>query len=310
MLLSIVVSLTATQTSPILGALGRPAQAWFLSQVAKGNPRLASALHDEDGIKPYTVSTLLDRNGRPIKAGEWLDEGDECWLRVTAIGDDICKSVLETVLKRLPKQLTIHKMDFRVDGYTLNPREHPWAGESSFAEIAQDSQYVKASREVRMEFVSPTAFRTSGSDIALPIPSHVFRSLWQKWNAFCPEPMQLDNRWPEFVNECILVNELTAVNTVRWEFAEGTRGASTGFTGTVGFMLLPKTKVDERQQPYWDGADVVMQSLARFAFYCGIGHHATLGMGQTRVVSSSIKETHPRSSDRVQIRKRSRHGSS
>ena len=82
-------------------------------------------------------------------------------------------------------------MNFRVDGYTLNPHEHPWAGENSFIEIAQDSQYAKTSREVRMEFVSPTAFRSNGNDIAFPAPGQIFRSLSQKWNAFCPASMKL-----------------------------------------------------------------------------------------------------------------------
>jgi len=103
--------------------------------------------------------------------------------------------------------------------------------------------------------------------------------------------MQLQDFWPEFAEDCILVNEMTSVNTVHWEFAEGTRGAAIGFTGTVGFTLLPQAKVMEKWQPYWDGADVVMQSLARFAFYSGVGHHATIGMGQSRVVGGKESPT-------------------
>ena len=286
MILSALISLTSISSAPILGALGRPAQAWFLSQVMQKRPRLAEALHDGNDSKPFTVSTLLDSNCHPLKAGDRLTEGQDCWLRVTTIGEELSDTVLKTVLQKLPARLALYKMEFRVDGYTLSPREHPWAGETSFAEIAQDSQYVKVSREARMEFVSPTAFRSNGNDISLPIPGQVFRSLWQKWNAFCPESMQLQEFWPEFVENCILVNELTSVNTIHWEFAEGTHGAATGFTGTIGFSLLPKTKIYKKWQPYWDGADVVMQSLTRFAFYSGVGHHSTIGMGQARLVSS------------------------
>lgn len=290
MLLSTLISLTANQSYPIFGALGRPAQAWFLNQVMKKKPRLAEALHDDTGIKPFTVSTLVDRYGHPHKAGDWLKEGQECWLRVTTISEELSEAFLANVLKKLPNTLTIHKMDFRIDSYTLNPREHPWAGQTTFAEIAQDSKYVKVPRDVRIEFVSPTAFRSSGNDIPLPIPGQVFRSLWQKWNAFCPESMQVDGKWPKFAEECIFVNELTAVNSVHWEFAEGTRGTATGYTGTVGFALAPKSKVKEAWQPFWDGADVVMQSLAQFAFYSGIGHHSTIGMGQARIIPG-IKAT-------------------
>jgi len=310
MLLSILISLTPTQSVPILSALGRPAQAWFLNQVMLKRPRLAEALHDDHGYKPFSVSTLLDRFGRPIRAGDMLQEGQDCWLRVTTIGEELSEFILQRVFKKLPASLAIYKMVFRINGYTVNPREHLWAGESSFAEIAQDSRYVKVPRDLRMEFVTPTAFRNSGNDIALPIPNQVFRSLWEKWNAFCPESMRLDERWPEFVDNCILVSEMTAVNTVHWEFAEGTRGAATGFTGTVGFTLLPKTKVKKQWQPYWDGADVVMQSLARFAFYCGTGHHATIGMGQTRLVSPSMENTQFRNGNQVRFQKKRRYGSS
>lgn len=284
MLCSLIFSLTSTSSVPIFGALGRPAQAWFLYQIMRKRPQLAESLHDESGVKPFTVSTLLDRHGHPYKAGQWLEEGQECFLRVTTVGEELSEVFLASVLKKLPKALTLYKMDFRIDGYTLNPREHPWAGQTSFVEIAQDSKYAKGSRNARMEFVSPTAFRTNGNDVAIPSPQHIFRSLCQKWNATCPEAMQVDDRWPDFVADCILVNELTAVNTVHWEFAEGTRGAATGFTGTVGYSLLSKSKVMEKWQPYWDGADAVMQSLAQFAFYCGVGHHSTIGMGQARIV--------------------------
>ena len=214
-----------------------------------------------------------------------------CWLRITAMSDELSDVILEHVLRSLPHKLALYKMDFRIDGYTLNQNEHPWAGQTTFSDLSQDTRYMKSAHKVRMEFASPTAFRSSGSDIALPIPGQVFRSLWHKWNTFVPEPMQIQNQWPAFAEACILVSELTGVNTLQWKFAEGTRGGATGFTGTVGFSLLPKSKVPEKWQPYWDGSAVVMQSLAQFAFYAGVGHHSTVGMGQARPVS--LQSEHP-----------------
>ena len=140
------------------------------------------------------------------------------------------------------------------------------------------------SRTVRMEFATPTAFRSEGADIPLPIPGHVFRGLWQKWNAYAPEDFQISPVWPAFANACVMVSELTGINTERWVFAEGTRGAATGFTGVVGFTLLPKNACGEFE-PFWDGADRVLQNLAQFSFYCGTGHHTTIGLGQTRPLS-------------------------
>lgn len=285
MLLSRLISLTAESNYPILGALGRPAQAWFLGQVTRVTPAMAAALHDETGLKPYSVSTLLDEYGRPLGAGMWLKPGQECWLRITTLDDALSKTLENQVLTHLPDQLTLYKMNFRVNGVARNRAEHPWAGDTTFGQLAQDAVISDADSVLRLEFASPTAFRSKGLDVSLPYPGQVFRSLWDKWNAFCPEPMQVQDVWPDFAEDCIVVNELTAVNSTRWVFAGGARGEATGFTGTVGFRLPPKKKLPERWQPVHDGAAAVMQTLARFAFYAGVGHHATIGMGQVRSIS-------------------------
>lgn len=283
MLRSILISLTAETSYPILGTLGRPAQAWFLGQLTRSNAALASRLHDEAGLKPYTVSTLLDSRSRPLRPGSWIEPGENCWIRITTLNEEL-SNILETkVIRRIPVQLTIHKMNFRVDSVVTQRREHEWADETSFSEIAQDASIASAGNQVRLEFTSPTAFRNNNLDVCLPAPGQVFRSLWEKWNTFAPEPMQLHELWPQFASECIFVNELTAINTTHWEFSERKNDAAMGFTGTVGFYLPAKNKIKKIWHNHWDGASAVFQSLAAFAFYCGIGHHATRGMGQTRI---------------------------
>ncbi len=303
MLISAVISLSATSKAPILGALGRPAQAWLLNRIAKKRPGLTEALHDGQGTKPYSVSTLLDKAGQPIKPGTVLKKDDACWLRITAIGDDLAEILLADFLYKLPEILTLYKMDFQIAGFTLNQKEHPWAGQTTFSDIGQDARYIKPARKVRMEFVSPTAFRSSGKDITLPLPGQIFRSLWHKWNTFAPEPMQIQEKWPAFAEACILVNEMQNVNTVHWTFAEGTRGAATGFTGIVGFFLPPKSKLPDEWQPFYDGAAVVMQSLAQLAFYTGVGHHSTVGMGQSRPISSRPTQGPRMNAKKIQTRR-------
>jgi CRISPR-associated endoribonuclease Cas6 len=287
MLRSLLISLTAESSYPILGGLGRPVQAWFLGQLTRSHASLASRLHDEQGLKPYTVSTLLDERTRPMRAGDWLEPGELCWLRLTSLNEELSDAIEKKIIKHIPRRVTLHKMDFRVDDVFTNRSEHEWAGETSFTEIAENLANPNTDTDhVRVEFVSPTAFRNNGLDVTLPAPGQVFRSLWEKWNTFAPDSMQVQELWPQFANECILVDELTAVNTIRWEFSEGSRGGATGFTGTVGFSLIPKSKVKSVWRDYWDGAATVMQSLAQFAFYAGVGHHTTIGMGQGRQISN------------------------
>lgn len=284
MLRSIFISFTAESSYPILGALGRPVQAWFLGQVTRSNAILASRLHDEQGLKPYTVSTLLDSHARPLRPGSWVQPGEECGLRITVLNEELSELFDTKFIKKLTSQLSIHKMTFRLGDVATKRSEHAWAGATTYSEIAQESTLASTKNRVRMEFVSPTAFRNNGLDICQPIPGQVFRSLWKKWNAFAPEPMQVHDLWSQFATDCILVDELTAVNSTRWDFAEGSGRTATGFTGTVGLSLVPKSKVKPQWQKYWDGANVVMQSLAAFAFYSGVGHHTSAGMGQARLV--------------------------
>ena len=287
MLLSLLFSISPTADVPILGSLGRPAQAWFLEQVTLRRPRLGQELHDTEGLKPYTVSTLLDDRGRPFRPGRWLQAGESCWLRMTTLGGPLSELVLGEVLRKLPSRLNLYKMEFRIDGWTLDRAQHPWAGEASFTGIAQApagrQNGSHSPRQVRLEFVSPTAFRSGGSDIPLPLPDKIFRSYYEKWNAFAPEAMRIHEAWPDFANNCLRVNELTAVNTERWSFAEGSHGVATGFTGTVGITLLPRHQCGAWQDA-WDGAAVVLQTMAQFAFFCGTGHHTTIGLGQTRLL--------------------------
>jgi CRISPR-associated endoribonuclease Cas6 len=309
MLLSLLLPLTTTFSIPILSPLGRPFNAWFLEQITLFEPALAASLHDEQGVKPYTVSSLVDERGRPIKPGCWLEAGQVCWLRLTSFSVSLSETLLRQFIPRLPDRLTIYKMTFRLDGWTLDPAQHPWAGQTSFRAMAdnldemeqpagsealasQPSGHPQAgqvnfrpqpSSRARLEFASPTAFRSGGADIPLPIPGLIFRSLWQKWNTCCPEAMQIQDAWPAFAADCLLVNELTAVNTQHWTFAEGSRGGATGFTGTIGFQLATA-----RQSGKWaefrPGAEKVLQSLAGFAFYSGVGHHTVIGMGMARKV--------------------------
>lgn len=304
MLRSIVISLTAESSYPILGALGRPIQAWFLGLITRTHPALAAKLHDQQGLKPYTVSTLLDQHAHPLRIGTWLEPGEECYLRITTLNEELSEVLEKTLMRRTPKNLTLYKMNFRINDILSKRSEHDWAGETSFSDIAQDGAHAKAGEHVRMEFVSPTAFRSNGLDICLPSPGQVFRSLFDKWNAFAPSPMRVQDLWTDFSNACILIEEMSAVNTVHWEFAEGTRGAATGFTGTIGFHLPPKHKVKEEWSEYWDGAPAIMQLLAGYAFYSGVGHHATIGMGQVRILSKSkLDPTAKKASITARLRK-------
>lgn len=288
MLLSVLVSLTPLYDAPVLGPLGRPVQAWFLQQITRTQPKLGTCLHDQEGLKPYTVSTLFDGRGRFVTPGAWLEPGKEYWIRFTSLSPELSQALLRKVLPDLPARLSLYKMDFRINGWTLNPAQHPWAGQSSFDHLISNFNRQTITPQVRLEFCTPTAFRSDGADLPLPLPWHMLRSYWQKWNAFSPERLNILAEWLDFAREGVVVSELTGINTQRWSFAEGTRGVALGFTGTVGITVLAQGRHNEQDQDR-NAAIQIMQTLAAFSFYCGTGHHTTIGMGQTRPLDPKRK---------------------
>lgn len=283
MLLSLLLSLSPLTSVPILGPLGRPAQAWFLQQITRCQPALGAELHDQNGVKPYTVSTLLDDRGHAIHSGRWLEPGASCWLRITSFGETLSDLLLKKILNKLPDRVRLYEMDFRLDGLTFERAQHPWADQSDYSNLIQELDGHSRLRQARLEFNSPTAFRVGQADLPLPLPGSVFRSYWQKWNAYAPASLQIHEDWPAFAAQCITISELTGVNSEQWRFAEGSHGAATGFAGTVSFNLLPQHQCAEWKEQWVDAAPL-MQTLARFAFYCGTGHHTTVGLGQTRLL--------------------------
>lgn len=260
--------------------LGRQAQAWFLKQIDALSPDYARQLHDSQGNKPYTISGVFGGSDQADDRKKRLKSAYPCFLRLTAFSPELEDLLLNQWLRRLPSTLRLWWVDLKVEGYTLDPSEHAWAGQQTYADLAGRSSFIRNSRLATFEFLTPTAFRSEGVDIPLPLPSHVFRSYWQKWNAFVPDVMRIDDSWVEFAADCIVVSGLNNVNTRRWKFADGAHGAVTGFTGRVGFTLLPKDQW-ARWEHAWDGADAILQTLAGFSFYCGTGHHTTIGLGQT-----------------------------
>jgi CRISPR/Cas system endoribonuclease Cas6 (RAMP superfamily) len=120
-------------------------------------------------------------------------------------------------------------------------------------------------------------------DINLPSPDQVWRSLWQRWNAFAPPELHIDPFWPEFAAHCIVVSDFLLRST-KVTFKQGEKGAATGCTGQATYRLLPEKHCGEYAL-FRPGSVQVLRTLAGFAIFSGIGHHTTIGLGQSRWVN-------------------------
>lgn len=287
MLLSFLISLTPTLPLRLDGFFGREAQAWLLRQLARHAPNVAETLHAGNGPRPYTVSSLIvPEAGRRAEDGEvWLIPKNECLLRFTSLASPLSELLLEQVLPNLPRTLRLRGSEFRVLGLA---RENAWWGEAEFDDLLEPAELLEPGGRrngpsVTLEFASPTAFRSGSVDQTLPTPELVWKSLWQRWNSFAPEPLQIDPLWPEFAGKALVVSDFQ-LRSLKVLLKNGEKGGVTGCTGKATYRLLRDKHLDD-YAPYRAGAEGVLRSLAAFALFSGVGHHTTIGMGQARWLS-------------------------
>ena len=270
MLVSAVLTLQPTQPSTIPADQGRATHGLFLNWVRQADPGLAQELHDIEGVKPFTVSGLHGA-GRAVKGEVSLDPQRPLWWRVTTLSPRLSQVVLEQVLPALPDQLTLADQPFQVVGATVDGAEHPWAGQTSCENLAQEHLLGAADPPpwLNLEFFTPTTFRSQGKHLPFPLPGLVFDHWLSKWNKFAPLSLHPDVK--RFAEECLAVSRYQ----LRSQVVRFGPATFIGFVGRCSFRAL-------NRDPYWLR---LLHTLAAYSFYCGTGHKTTMGLGQTKVIS-------------------------
>lgn len=274
---------------PIL--YGKQARGWFLEFVKKIRPDLFQILHgnQEDSIlrRAYTISTLLGKNGLPLPLNEPILRGQPLLLRLSSYNDALTDVMVNEILPQLPSTIYLNALGCRLENNPLQSNGFEWEGVDSFAGLVRSSINVHRSRQVCLEFVSPTAIRTGKVDLPLPMPGAIFSGLWSRWNENAPKEFQVDDLWPDFAHDCLVIDENTQIVTCRWPGPESI--PVNGFIGRVFFTMLPRNKVG-KWESYWDGADQKLQALSSFAFFCGAGYEPMVGLGQVRKIPIGNKK--------------------
>lgn len=244
---------------------GRAIQALFLRLVRDLDAGLAAELHEPGQARPYTVSGLIGYRG-----AESLRDGSALSFRVTALREDI-----RAVLIRLSEaggglfagaRLTLDYLPFEV-----LPREAgtPLAEERSYADLIAAGMSLAARAQIDFRFHSPTLFKSEGKTQPLPLPALVFRSLLERWNAFSPLAFPEDTL--RFAEECVAVSGFS-LRTFPAELGEN--ALRIGAVGKVRYRALNPDR-------YWIS---ILQSLARFSAFSGIGAGTAYGLGQAGAV--------------------------
>ncbi len=269
MLISLKLNLVSAKAGELPPHLGRAVYAVVLRRLGETDAPLARAVHDADGPKPLTCSGLLglggDRDPVPIAAGRPVS------LRVTGLTPAVSAALRAALLDQPPAELELDRHPFAVTGALCDPAADPWTGSAAYEALAAGPLGAGGAptRRVTFEFASPTAFKSAGLGVALPLPGLVFGSLVERWNAFSPVTVSGEMR--RFGEEMVALSRFRLESRAVTQKNEGLR------IGAVGRATYVATGGDR----YWLA---LLGMLADFALYSGVGVQTATGMGQARRV--------------------------
>lgn len=256
---------------------GRASQALALEAIGLADGGLAAALHEGDGPRPFTTSSLLGRF--PARG---LDPAGVYTLRMTALRRDVAGALAAAAAANGPlgpgAEVELDRRAFCVESVARSPAVHPWAAATSYTDLAASYLVTAAppDRQVTLQFTSPTAFKSQERHVPLPLPDLVFGSLIERWNAFAPLAFPVEVK--RYAAECLAISRFDLTSRP----APGKEGGVR--VGGVGQITYTTLNYDR----YWMS---VIHTLAAFALFSGVGIQTAAGMGQCRRVDDEGRRT-------------------
>jgi CRISPR-associated endoribonuclease Cas6 len=280
--LAAILFLRAQHDGAIYGATGQHAAGFWLNSWRALAADVGDSLHDDRPLRQFTISPLLGlinvRRGQTIVAA-----GDVARLRLTALDDRDQGGLLTDWLLHLPAEATIGGVGWRFEGLALASADHPGAGAATYVALRdryRDGAPVPA--RWALAFESPTAFHIQGeSYLPFPLPGPLISGWLNRWNEYAPCPLLgAGDAEADFMRRIEAGLRVSAyrLKTVSFRFRhagpDGRRTTEVPQIGCVGDLMLDGAALAPADR-------AAVSSLVDFAFYCGSGHHTTMGMGQT-----------------------------
>jgi len=252
---------------------GDAARSLLLRSIGTFNPDTASDLHEENKIRPATVSSLQGRfPGRSVSTEETYR------LRYTALNHTTATALLQCIQPGGPispgMTVELDRRPFVVESTAIDPAVDLWADATTYQSLASSAMLglVPAPDRLTFTFISPTSFSSNGrlsdngQNIAYPLPGFVLGSLLDRWNTFAP--ISFPDELRLYIKECMRLTHFE----IRSRAVRISSGLQIGMVGSATF----RTRNYDR---YWMS---LIHALSRFAFFSGVGAKTSMGMGQCR----------------------------
>ncbi|NEO85338.1 MAG: CRISPR-associated endoribonuclease Cas6 [Spirulina sp. SIO3F2] len=273
---SLVLNLTPQTPIPVGYLTGRHLHALFLTLVSAVDQELGDRLHQNHSYKSFNLSPLQTphlRHPKPLtpkRKLQWqhkhqVHAGTPCWWRISLLDESLFSRLTALWLQINPqKPWHLGPANLHITSILGTPQAtQPWANTCPYGQLYE--QASDSDRNFNFEFATPTAFRQSRRDTALPTPQLVFQSLQRRWNQYSSvtfTDLPLENIFPshfELKTRCV----------------EDSRSKFIGCVGTARYQLFETATPTQIKQ---------LNALANFALYCGVGRKTPMGMGMVRRV--------------------------
>lgn len=245
------LTMKCVSAGKVHGIGGSELHGMLFSIIKEKDSQLASVLHNS-GDKPFSLSLFYgpgERNNDVF----YCYEGDEYYFYLSCLNDEMCK-IGEELAEDWP-------------GKNLRVGSGIFTGKTTEILLPQGFDYhdlykqPPVTGEIKMDFLSPTSFRSQGRQILFPLPEKVFASLQRRWNAFSPVRFQNDTDF-----SFIVVSRYN----LRTELVSFEKYRVIGFKGQCRYRILHK---------YEEIMASRVSALARFAEIGGCGYKTSMGLG-------------------------------
>ena len=262
-LFAISVVMRPLETGFLPVAHGYHNYALFLNIIKASDSALAEKLHADEAVKPFTVSPLTGKM-RHYRAQLAVSPENTLALHLTFLDSAVFSHFMDGAMRWGDKTIEIAGVHFQVEEVVTNPREDMHVSFTSFQGLLGAAD---TSRQIDLEFITPTVFRSGGKrNNIFPEPTLVFGSYLNKWQALSSVRMEGE-----------LNSHFDKINITRyrleskiWDFGSYQEA---GFAGICRFEIDKSVNEDKV---------VMLNALANFAQFSGTGAKTTMGMGQTR----------------------------
>jgi CRISPR-associated endoribonuclease Cas6 len=214
-------------------------------------PQYAEYLHN-NSLKPFSQYLSYDK---PNNCYHW---------HISTITDDAREHILNKLTTSLNGKLNIkHK------NLALDIKQKILSNSVSYKELSE-LYYLKKEpqRKVRIQFVTPTTFKSNGDFVIFPQINSIYNSLLNKWNTYATEVSLKDEN---ILEHLISHTHLIGYNLRSTKFEmEGIRINS--FKGEICLLIKgPESLVR------------IANLLLAFGEYSGVGAKTALGMGGIKI---------------------------